>query len=96
MKRPNPPNLRHFLLFSRRSCCVTCMPFRKPELFSSVVHYGRVEFRQAVGRACKRLLDMGRLVFLRGNGFTADGLYTYCELEDSLENGLLLARRTKM
>jgi Methyltransferase TRM13 len=55
----------------------------------------RIEFRQAVGRACKRLLDMGRLVYLRSNGYHSDGLCTYCDLEDSLENGLLLAKRAK-
>ena len=47
--------------------------------------------RAVTGRRCKRLLDMGRLDWLRRvQGMEAE-LVEYCEQETSLENALLLA-----
>ena len=43
-----------------------------------------------VGRMCKRLIDAGRVEYLKKVGYKAHLVY-YCTLEDSLENCLLVA-----
>jgi hypothetical protein len=51
-----------------------------------------VERRVAIGRACRRLIDYGRLQFLRRLGFRAEVVY-YCHTELTPENVLLIAWR---
>lgn len=43
-----------------------------------------------VGRACKRLIDYGRLMYLRDLGFDAE-LVTYCDIDVTPENSSILA-----
>jgi len=45
-----------------------------------------------LGRQCKRLVDLGRMDFLRGLGFRAE-LVHYCPEDVSLENALIVAWR---
>ncbi|KAI8130048.1 hypothetical protein FF38_12542 [Lucilia cuprina] len=49
--------------------------------------------RETIGFMCKRILDYARLVYLRKNGYEAD-LHYYVDREITLENVVLLARRT--
>lgn len=46
--------------------------------------------RAVLGRKCKRLIDAGRVEYLRSLGLEAK-LVHYCDVEDSVENCLLLA-----
>jgi tRNA:m4X modification enzyme len=52
------------------------------------------EDRIILGRKCKRILDTGRLLYIRSHQLQAR-LVHYCEEQDSLENCLLLAWRAK-
>ncbi|KJE88349.1 hypothetical protein CAOG_00012 [Capsaspora owczarzaki ATCC 30864] len=54
--------------------------------------FGTVEERTEIGRLCKRLLDHGRLLYLRDRGFQAE-LVQYTTPENTLENVALVARR---
>ena len=49
-----------------------------------------VEERERVGRECKRLLDMGRVIWLRKQGLSAE-LVHFCKPQVSPENCLLIA-----
>lgn len=49
------------------------------------------EERQLIGKQCKRLIDYGRVEWLRRNGFDAIEVL-YCDPESSGENRLVLAR----
>jgi tRNA:m4X modification enzyme len=49
------------------------------------------EQRQLIGRQCKRLIDYGRVEWLRRNGFEAIEVL-YCDPESSGENRLVLAK----
>ncbi|KAF8950668.1 tRNA:m(4)X modification enzyme TRM13 [Haplosporangium bisporale] len=46
--------------------------------------------REKLGQQCKRLLDIGRVMYLRENGFDAELVY-YVDKETSLENLALMA-----
>jgi hypothetical protein len=46
--------------------------------------------RAVLGRKCKRIIDAGRVDFLRSLGLEAK-LVHYCDVEESVENCLLLA-----
>ena len=52
------------------------------------------EEREEVGFKCKKLIDMGRVHYLRENGFSAQ-LVAYTDLSLTLENVVLLATNQK-
>ncbi|ETV86023.1 hypothetical protein H257_02511 [Aphanomyces astaci] len=58
----------------------------------TVLGFNRAD-RTRMGRQCKRLLDMGRVHYLRERGVQAQ-LVHYCDQDESLENCLLLAWRS--
>lgn len=49
-----------------------------------------VQERELIGRLCKRLIDEGRLCYLRGRGLEAE-LSCYTRTDISMENVLLTA-----
>mgnify|MGYP006184344169 CR=1 FL=1 len=49
-------------------------------------------FRQRVGATCKAFVDVGRCLYLRQRGFSAN-LVEYCSANETPENRLLLAHR---
>ena len=53
---------------------------------------GDVGRRRRVGRMCKRLVDLGRVQYLRSLGLHAELVY-YCPADVSPENALLVAWR---
>lgn len=65
------------------------------EFFSShglSTHIPGLDFdaREKLGQQCKRLLDIGRVMYLREKGFDAELVY-YVDKETSLENLALMA-----
>ncbi|OQR90398.1 tRNA guanosine-2'-O-methyltransferase [Achlya hypogyna] len=69
----------------------TCGMGTEGDAVETVLGWSR-EKRTALGRQCKRLIDMGRVEYLRSRGMEAH-LVHYCEQAESLENCLLLAWR---
>ena len=49
--------------------------------------------KQSIGDACKMIIDVGRVLYLRKQGFADARLTRYCPKETTLENRLLLASR---
>ena len=49
--------------------------------------------KRSLGKQCKRVIDAGRLAFLRDHGFSNSRLVTYCDPVLSPENVLILASR---
>jgi len=51
-----------------------------------------IQEREDMGLMCKRILDFGRLRFLRAHGFDIETFY-YCDQETTLENFAVLAQK---
>ncbi|EQC30576.1 hypothetical protein SDRG_11634 [Saprolegnia diclina VS20] len=69
----------------------TCGMGTEGDAVETVLGWSR-EKRTALGRKSKRVIDMGRVLYLRAHGMHAE-LVHYCEQTESLENCLLLASR---
>ncbi|GLD94481.1 hypothetical protein PINS_up003092 [Pythium insidiosum] len=78
------------LLASMTSWC-TCAIKPEGDAVARVLGISKAD-RALLGRQCKRILDAGRVEFLRNYGLQAE-LVHYCDIEDSVENCLLLAWR---
>ncbi|OQR96828.1 tRNA guanosine-2'-O-methyltransferase [Thraustotheca clavata] len=78
-----------FKLLISLSGWATCGMATEGDAVETVLGWGR-EKRTTLGRICKRLIDMGRVHYLRDRGMHAE-LVHYCEQSESLENCLLLA-----
>lgn len=90
-----------FALVKRLSAWATCFPAR-PKIANPGAGDGGAQAvdelsapeKVALGRDCKRLLDAGRLHFLRQHGFRAE-LVHYADSGTTPENALLVAWRDK-
>jgi tRNA:m4X modification enzyme len=78
---------REFETMSRMSSWGTC-GFRFDE---KSFHLDKTE-KEIVGRKCKRIIDWGRLEYLKNNGYKVS-LVHYIPKEFSIENALLIARK---
>ena len=88
---------REFELVTKMSSWAVCGQRHEPECeHAAVVDDGAgvamgTDRRAEVGRACKRLLDIGRLKYLRANGYPEARLQQYTDRAVTLENVLLIA-----
>ncbi|KAF0697927.1 Aste57867_11424 [Aphanomyces stellatus] len=80
-----------FALMVPLSGWATCGMGTEGDAVETVLGWSRAA-RTALGRQCKRLMDMGRVLYLRHLGLHAE-LVHYCDQAESLENCLLLAWR---
>ena len=58
---------------------------------SLTTHDEKSRVQQALGVACKRLIDTGRVLYLQAHGFPRCHLQQYCEQKVTVENCLLVA-----
>lgn len=86
-------------MYDCASCCVIYIPYPSCSSSFDLVIRSHIptldsQARERLGLQCKRLLDIGRVRYLKEHGFDAELVY-YVDKDTSLENLALMAVPSK-